>query len=497
MINCVVAQKNQAKIVIVGAGLSGVSAFSVLMNNDEKDVVVLEAEDRIGGRIHSIPFANGMIDLGGQWLTGERGNPIFEMVNGTIELGETNVEAGLDFYDSHGNKPLRVLTNYLVDLGDQILSDYEGMLKFNGSLGHFFLREFWNDESVKWINSVKPEIIPQIIDYYEYYVNNWNGSECWFDVSAGGNAIFGYNEGSQYVTWRDKGFSTFFEVLLKNIDDPVLSRSINDVLDGRLLTLNSRIKLGHKVTNIDYDLNDKSRKIVVETANGEIWETEHVIWTGSLGVLKRFHRDIFEPDLPSKQVEAIEKMGFGTFGKVYMEFEEPFWPTNTTEWSTYDFLWHKNDMKGLKCTSREWILSMRQISYVDAFPNVLQAELGGKGFEQFETLSDGEVENTILWLLKKFLKRDIPKPMNMVKTQWKTKENFWGSYSYESVAAYDAGILPATLCKNIDVDNKPTILFAGEACHAVFPSLTQGAVMSGFEKAKELLRHFGKNVERK
>jgi spermine oxidase len=493
LIEYVVAQ-NKAKVVIVGAGLSGCSAFNILMNNDERDVVVLEAENRIGGRIWSIPFSNGMIDLGGQWITGERGNVIFEMVkaNGSIELGQTNVEAGLDFYDSHGNKPLKVLTNYLTELGDEILSDYGGMLKFNGSLGHFFLDRFWKDESVRWIHSVKPEITYQIIDYFEYYVNNWNGSECWFDVSSGGNAIFGFNDGSQYVTWRDKGFFTFFEFLLGNINDSILSRTINDVIDGRLLRLNSQIKLNTKVVNIDYDLNDKNSKIIVTTSTGETWEADHVIWTGSLGVLKRYHRDIFEPDLPPRQIEAIEKMGFGTFGKVFLEFTEPFWPTNTSEWATYDFLWFKDDMKHIKCTNREWILSMRQISYVDGFPNVLEAELGGKGFEEFETLSDEEVEKAVLWVLRKFLKREIPKPINMKKTQWKTKENFWGSYSYESVAAYDAGILPSTLCKNIYVEDKPTILFAGEACHDVLPGLTQGAVMSGFDEAKEILKFYGK-----
>lgn len=58
------AQNTRYKVVIVGAGLSGYSAAAKLLENEIDDILVLEAEDRIGGRIHSIPFANGIVDMG-------------------------------------------------------------------------------------------------------------------------------------------------------------------------------------------------------------------------------------------------------------------------------------------------------------------------------------------------------------------------------------------------------------------------------------------------
>lgn len=58
----------QPRIVIVGAGLSGVTAAVKLIENGFENVVLFEAENRIGGRIYSVPFANGMIDLGAQWV---------------------------------------------------------------------------------------------------------------------------------------------------------------------------------------------------------------------------------------------------------------------------------------------------------------------------------------------------------------------------------------------------------------------------------------------
>jgi monoamine oxidase len=55
-------------IVIIGAGLAGIACASKLLENEIDDFVILEAEDRIGGRIHSVNFgkANQRIDLGGQ-----------------------------------------------------------------------------------------------------------------------------------------------------------------------------------------------------------------------------------------------------------------------------------------------------------------------------------------------------------------------------------------------------------------------------------------------
>ena len=53
--------------IVVGAGLAGLSAARALAAAG-KDVVVLEARDRVGGRTLSQPLGRGVFDLGGQWL---------------------------------------------------------------------------------------------------------------------------------------------------------------------------------------------------------------------------------------------------------------------------------------------------------------------------------------------------------------------------------------------------------------------------------------------
>lgn len=56
------------KIVIVGAGPSGVAAATRLVSNGFKNVTILEAEHRIGGRVNTIPFGANVVDLGAQWF---------------------------------------------------------------------------------------------------------------------------------------------------------------------------------------------------------------------------------------------------------------------------------------------------------------------------------------------------------------------------------------------------------------------------------------------
>jgi len=52
------SDKLKMKVIIIGAGISGLSAGVKLVENGITDIVILEANDRIGGRIHTIPFGN-------------------------------------------------------------------------------------------------------------------------------------------------------------------------------------------------------------------------------------------------------------------------------------------------------------------------------------------------------------------------------------------------------------------------------------------------------
>jgi monoamine oxidase len=144
------------KIVIVGAGLSGISAAAKLLENGFEDIVILEAENRIGGRIHSIDYGTGKIDLGGQWIHGEENNSIFEMVKDNFDLGTTAFEEYEENYSrSDGSTPDQDQCARLTELSEKILErSFSEMREFNGSLGDFFIDQYTKALNTELLSSV-------------------------------------------------------------------------------------------------------------------------------------------------------------------------------------------------------------------------------------------------------------------------------------------------------------------------------------------------------
>lgn len=45
----------------------------------------------------------------------------------------------------------------------------------------------------------------------------------------------------------------------------------------------------------------------------------------SSGYLKKHHSTLFCPPLPAHKLHSVQKLGFGTCNKIYVEFESPWW----------------------------------------------------------------------------------------------------------------------------------------------------------------------------
>lgn len=71
--------------MVLGAGLSGISAARRLQQLGVKDVVVLEARERVGGRVHT-DAATGW-DLGASWLYTPDQHPLWQQVSRTLSPG--------------------------------------------------------------------------------------------------------------------------------------------------------------------------------------------------------------------------------------------------------------------------------------------------------------------------------------------------------------------------------------------------------------------------
>ncbi|RZC34913.1 Amino oxidase and/or NAD binding 8 domain containing protein [Asbolus verrucosus] len=130
------------KIIIIGAGAAGIAAATRLLENGINDIIVLEAENRIGGRVHSVEFGGSVVDLGGQWCHGEEGNVVYEMVKDLNLLSPSqNNYSDFTYYLSNGTVIDKAITNHLVKIADDVFEDEEAARKTEGTFGDYFIKE--------------------------------------------------------------------------------------------------------------------------------------------------------------------------------------------------------------------------------------------------------------------------------------------------------------------------------------------------------------------
>lgn len=74
-----VAAARQKRIVVIGAGLAGLAAAQELQSH-RHEIVVVQARDRIGGRIWpSTKWPDLPVDFGATWIRGVKGNPLTQL----------------------------------------------------------------------------------------------------------------------------------------------------------------------------------------------------------------------------------------------------------------------------------------------------------------------------------------------------------------------------------------------------------------------------------
>ncbi|KAJ6636277.1 Protein anon-37Cs, partial [Pseudolycoriella hygida] len=178
------------KIIIVGAGAAGISSAAKVLENGFNDVTILEAQDRIGGRVNSIPFGKGFIDLGAQWCQGEVGNVIYETLHNVYEFGDTgfSFEKSL-FYTSQGSLADQSKSIKLMKLSEKIYNDLEAMAKSNKSLAEFFEENYRMELQKQEFEDIDEELADQFLDSNRRQTTSFYAASNWMDISAKLNAV--------------------------------------------------------------------------------------------------------------------------------------------------------------------------------------------------------------------------------------------------------------------------------------------------------------------
>src|SRR5437762_7003505 len=68
--------RSEVDVAVIGAGAAGIGAARRLAEKGSASVLVLEARDRVGGRVHTIEPAGFPLDRGAEWLHSADRNPL-------------------------------------------------------------------------------------------------------------------------------------------------------------------------------------------------------------------------------------------------------------------------------------------------------------------------------------------------------------------------------------------------------------------------------------
>ncbi len=294
--NLVQAQKQ--KILVIGAGIAGLTAAQTLMQKG-CEVLVLEARDRIGGRIWtSARWKDAPLDLGATWIHGIDGNPLTELARSlNASMIQTSYESS-QLYNTSGEtlteKQERRLDNFYTQIEELIAEaqDQDDDQSIQTAVEAAMNWSQLSDEDRRLIRFILNSTIEQ-----EYAGSISQLSTYWYDDAK---AFKG----------QDAFFTQGYQVITQHLAQGVA------------------IELEQIVQSIDC-----SESLVTVTTNARIYTADRVVITLPLGVLKAGHV-AFNPELPIAKREAINALGMGVLNKCYLRFSEAFWPTDV-DWLEY------------------------------------------------------------------------------------------------------------------------------------------------------------------
>lgn len=417
-------QKTNSKtVIVVGAGISGLAAAKKLKENGF-NVIVLEAQSKVGGRLKTNRSLGVAFDEGASWIHGTAGNPITSLAQQAgMNTAFTDDESILA-YDLGG--VLHSDSNFS-DTEDKFYTVLE-TLKNNGS-------------STKSFETVFNELYPTFCNdrLWKFFLSTYLTFDTG-DLNMLSSLL--YNEGEEFG------------------GEERISVNGYDTIPS-YLAIGLNVQLNQKVTKIDYS----NTKILV-SHNGTVTEADYVLVTVPLGVLKANKID-FVPSLPNTKQNAIQKVGVNCVNKFLLTWETAFWDDEQYICYTPDIKDKFNYFVNVK-KYQPTVNALMTFAYADKA-------------RQTENMTDQQIIEEIMTHLRDIYGNNIPYPKNILRTKWQTNEYSYGSYSYTAVGTemrhFD------DLAEEID----DKIFFAGEHTEIDYFSTAHGAYLSGIREADKII----------
>ncbi|MES2217710.1 MAG: FAD-dependent oxidoreductase [Pseudomonadota bacterium] len=420
---------SRKKVLIIGAGIAGLAACKQLLEYGF-DAKILEAQDRVGGRILTDTRFGISLGLGASFIHGDKDNPITTLAE---KYGAKRVAVNPDkfiFLDHNGKFiPQSIINEFNIKFSTLLEQAKEFALSSSTDVALSVSMLPFIDKIP--FSSIEKELLKTRLLALEGYL----GASC---SSLSGR----YWDEEQ--TWPG--------------DNCLLINSYQPIINGLEKDCPVQLKSNVKKINI---VNEN----IEVTTEHEIFNSDAVIITVPLGVLKRNQISI-NPSLPRQKIEAVQRLGMGLFNITAIKFATSFWPKD----SHAIFLPKYDDL------DIPVFLNLYQFTKEP----LLIGHSGGNSAFELEKFSNTELQERIMAGFKRIFGDNIPTPENFITTRWSQNEFSHGSYSYLPPKAHmgDYGILAEPFMNKI--------FFAGEATHSQFPATTHGAYLSGIREAERI-----------
>lgn len=406
---------HNADIIVIGAGAAGLMAAMQLSRNGKK-VMVLEARDRIGGRIYTLKndgFIEG-VELGAEFVHGNL--PV------TLALLK---EAKITATDAVGD--MWRYKNGRFHKSEQFLAHYDMLIKKLNALKH----DITLDEFISTHLTTKK--YTETADMLRRFATGYDTADpARFSVFAMREELQSEDDDHQY---RVKGG---YKTML-------------GYLESEIKKCGGAIRLSTIVKQLQWE----QGKIKAVTTDNREFTGNKVIIGLPLGVLQANKQEqgaiTFTPPMPKRE-QAIQQMGFGAVIKLLLHFDEVFW-----------------EKQAIKKGAKADIKNMGYLFSNEAIPTwwtqnphpmpLLTGWLGGPPAAKLKNISDDDILQMGLQSLANIY--DVPVVQLRQKLRaykimnWVAQPFTRGSYSYATTATKKARELLLQPEHN-------TIYFAGE-----------------------------------
>lgn len=428
-------------VVIVGAGMAGLSAANELRQHGI-EVVVVEANDRVGGRVQCQKTALGsFVDLGGQWI----GHDHHRLVSLALRYNATMYQTynkGLPIVIKKGQKISIFSTTFIAFIGLMILLLLVSKLP---------IISYWNGMSLEqFFGSLPDGNAKELFELIIAIVSCADPAR----VTPGSLLKHIRHNGGLMTILTDVG----------GAQDTLLQESLGSLaLKLAEEVGNENILLSHPVSEIKQTENRSG--VEVETINGRKIKAKKVIITVPP---PKQDKITFTPPLPNQWIELQKNSFMGLIYKAVAVYPTPFWrKKNLSQFIVLDKPWRM-------CFDSSPPSGKNVVGH-------LAILIAGPDAHWMDKMDVEKRKQTILSSLVPFLGKEVLQISSWHDKAWHDEDYIGGGYE----ALYDIKAKQQRLPMRFEIEGN--IHWAGTETADEHIGYVEGALQSGHRVAQEIL----------